>query len=157
MSIHKRIFTFFGGPEQAGWYFFDMKIIAAVIAAIAGLVFLVSQGSSLFSELKTQVSGLTSQATDLLPDGDTYALGLAEGKKMLENSSYLDQLNISLIPGAAEIISSIKSGQITEERISEIAGLYFPVAAVQAGILDVSAENKAEFIRGVLEGYFPVQ
>ncbi len=76
---------------------------------------------------------------------------------MLENSSYLDQLNISLIPGAAEIIASIKSGQITEERISEIAGLYFPVAAVQAGILDVSAENKAEFIRGVLEGYFPVQ
>ena len=54
-------------------------------------------------------------------------------------------------------IASIKSGQITEERISEIAGLYFPVAAVQAGILDISAENKAEFIRGVLEGYFPVQ
>jgi hypothetical protein len=134
-----------------------MKIIAAVIAAIAGLVFLVSQGSSLFSELKSQVSGLTSQVTDLLPGGDTYALGLAEGKKMLENSSYLDQSNISLIPGAAEIIASIKSGQITEERISEIAGLYFPVAAVQAGILDISAENKAEFIRGVLEGYFPVQ
>jgi len=134
-----------------------MKIIAAVIAAIAGLVFLVSQGSSLFSELKTQVSGLTSQVTDLLPGGDTYALGLAEGKKMLENSGYLDQSNISLIPGAAEIIASIKSGQITEERISEFAGLYFPVAAVKAGILDVSAENKAEFIRGVLEGYFPVQ
>ena len=151
------MFTFRRGLRQAGWYFFDMKIIAAVIAAIAGLVFLVSQGSSLFSDLKTQVSGLTSQATDLLPDGDTYALGLAEGKKMLENSSYLDQSNISLIPGAAEIIASIKSGQITEERISEIAGLYFPVAAVQAGILDISAENKAEFIRGVLEGYFQVQ
>jgi hypothetical protein len=134
-----------------------MKIIAAVIAAIAGLVFLVSQGSSFISEIKTQVSGLTSQATDLLPDGDTYALGLAEGEKILENSSYLDQLNISLLPGAAELIASIKSGQITEERISEIAGLYFPVAAVKAGILDISAENKAEFIRGVLDGYFPVQ
>ena len=134
-----------------------MKIIAAVIVAIAGLVFLVSQGSSFISEIKTQVSGLTSQATDLLPDGDTYALGLAEGEKILENSSYLDQLNISLLPGAAELIASIKSGQITEERISEIAGLYFPVAAVKAGILDISAENKAEFIRGVLDGYFPVQ
>jgi hypothetical protein len=42
-------------------------------------------------------------------------------------------------------------------RISEIAGLYFPVAIVQAGILDISAENKAEFIRGALDGYFPVQ
>jgi hypothetical protein len=134
-----------------------MKIIAAAIAAIAGLIFLVSQGSSFFSDIKTQVSGLTSQATDLLPDGDTYALGLAEGKKILENSSYLDQINISLIPGAADLIASIQSGQITEERISKIAGLYFPVAAVQAGILDISAENKAEFIRGVVEGYFQVQ
>ena len=116
MSIHKRIFTFFGGPEQAGWYFFDMKIIAAVIAAIAGLVFLVSQGSSLFSELKSQVSGLTSQVTDLLPGGDTYALGLAEGKKMLENSSYLDQSSISLIRElprllpALNLAKSLKNG-----------------------------------------------
>jgi hypothetical protein len=134
-----------------------MKIIAAAIAAIAGLVFLVSQGSSLLTDVRSQISSLTSQATDLLPSGDAYSLGVTEGKKMLENSDYLDQLNISLIPGAAELIASIKSGQITEERISEIAKIYFPVVAVQSGIFDISAENRAEFIRGVIAGYFPVQ
>lgn len=138
-----------------GWYFLKMKIIAAVVAAIAGLIFLVSQGSSLFNDVRSQISGLTSQAKDLLPSGDAYALGVTEGEKMRENSDYLDQLNISLIPGAAELIASIKSGQITEERISEIAKIYFPVKAVQSGIFDISAENKAEFVRGVIEGYFP--
>jgi hypothetical protein len=132
-----------------------MKLITAAIAALAGLVFLVSQGSSLVSEVRSQISNLTSQAKDLLPGGDAYSLGVSEGKKMLENSGYLDQLNISLIPGAAELIASIKSGQITEERISEIAKIYFPVIAVQSGIFDISADNRAEFVRGVIDGYFP--
>lgn len=132
-----------------------MKLITAAIAALAGIVFLVSQGSSLVSEVRSQISNLTSQAKDLLPGGDAYSLGVSEGKKMLENSGYLDQLNISLIPGAAELIASIKSGQITEERISEIAKIYFPVIAVQSGIFDISADNRAEFVRGVIDGYFP--
>jgi hypothetical protein len=29
------------------------------------------------------------------------------------------------------------------------------VAAVKAGILNLSAENRAEFVRGMVEGYFP--
>jgi hypothetical protein len=117
------------------WYFLKMKLIAAVIAAIAGLVFLVSQGSSLLTDVRSQISSLTSQATDLLPSGDAYSLGVTEGEKMLENSDYLDQLNISLIPGAAELIASIKSGQITEERITEIAKIYSPSWPCNLGYL----------------------
>lgn len=132
-----------------------MKLIGVAIAVVAALFFLGSSASSIFSDIKAQVTGLTSEVTDLLPAGDAYGVGLEEGKKILENTDYLDQMNIALLPGASELIQSVKGGQITEERISEIANLYFPVAAVKAGIVNLSAENRAEFVRGMVDGYFP--
>jgi hypothetical protein len=132
-----------------------MKILIAAVAAIAGLIFVVNQGSAFISDIRSQISGLPSQVTDLLPGGDARELGVAEGEKLLNNSSYLDEMNIALLPGASELIASIKNGQITQERITQLAELYFPVAALQAGILDISAENRAEFVKGVIEGYFP--
>ena len=46
-------------------------------------------------------------------------------------------------------------GQATRERITQIANIYFPVAALKKGILDISADNRADFVRGVIDGYFP--
>ena len=131
-----------------------MKKIIVIGASLAALFFLGSTAMNFVSGLGSQVSGVTSQLTDLLPGGDAYELGVTEGTKILENSDYVDQMNIAVLPGAAELIESLKSGQITEERISQIANLYFPVAAVKEGILDLSAENRAEFVRGMVEGYF---
>ena len=132
-----------------------MKKLAVIAAALAALLFLGSTAVNFVSGLGSQVSGVTSQFTDLLPGGDAYALGVDEGKKILENTDYVDQMNIAVLPGATELIDSLKSGQVTEERITQIANLYFPVAAVKAGILNLSAENRAEFVRGMVEGYFP--
>ncbi len=132
-----------------------MKLLVGAIAALAGLVIALSSGASLISDLRGQVSELTSQVKELLPGGDAYSLGLTEGEKILNSASYLDQLDIGALPGASELIASIKSGQITRERLADLANLYFPVAALKQGILDISAENRAEFVRGVLEGYYP--
>jgi hypothetical protein len=131
-----------------------MKLIGIAIAAVVALFFLGSSANSIFSDIKSQVSSFTSGVSDLLPAGDAYGAGLEEGRKILENTDYLDQMNISLLPGASQLIQSVKDGQITEERITELANLYFPVAAVKAGIVNLSAENRAEFVRGVVEGYF---
>ena len=132
-----------------------MKVLVGAIAALAGLAIALSSGASLISDLRGQVSGLTSQVKELLPGGDASSLGLAEGEKILNGASYLDQLDIGALPGASELIASIKSGQITRERLADLANIYFPVAALKQGILDISAENRAEFVRGVLEGYYP--
>ena len=132
-----------------------MKKLVVIAASLAGLLFLGSAAVNFVSGLGSQVSKVTSQFTDLLPGGDAYALGLEEGKKILENTDYVDQMNIAVLPGATELINNLKSGQVTEERISQIANLYFPVAAVKAGILNLSSENRAEFARGMIEGYFP--
>ena len=130
------------------------KLIIAGIS-LAVLLSLGSAAMNFVSGLGSQVSKVTSQFTDLLPGGDAYALGVSEGKKILENTDYVDQMNIAVLPGATELIENLKSGQVTEDRISQIANLYFPVAAVKAGILNISAENRAEFVRGMLDGYFP--
>ncbi len=132
-----------------------MKIIAAIVAVISGIAIAMSAGASLLSDLRSQFSGVTSQVKEMLPGGDAYALGFAEGEKILKSAAYLDQMNIALIPGAAELIASVKSGQATRERITQIANIYFPVAALREGILDISAENRAEFVRGVIAGYYP--
>lgn len=132
-----------------------MKKLIIVGISLAILLSLGSAAVNFVSGLGSQVSKVTSQFTDLLPGGDAYALGVTEGKKILENTDYVDQMNIAVLPGATELIENLKSGQVTEDRISQIANLYFPVAAVKAGILNISAENRAEFVRGMLDGYFP--
>jgi hypothetical protein len=132
-----------------------MKIIVAAVAIISGIAIALSAGVSFISDLRSQFSNVTSQVKEMLPGGDAYALGLAEGEKILNSAAYLDQINISLIPGAAELIESVKSGQATRERITQIANIYFPVAALREGIIDISAENRAEFVRGVIAGYYP--
>ncbi len=132
-----------------------MKIIAAGVAVISGIAIALTAGASFISDLRSQFSNVTSQVKEMLPGGDAYALGLAEGEKILNSAAYLDQINISLIPGAAELIESVKSGQATRERITQIANIYFPVAALREGIMDISAENRAEFVRGVIAGYYP--
>ena len=63
-----------------------MKLLAGAIAVIAGLVIALSSGASLISDLRGQVSGLTSQVKELLPGGDAYSLGLAEGEKILNSA-----------------------------------------------------------------------
>ncbi len=131
-----------------------MKIIAAAVAVVSGIAIALSAGVSFISDLRSQFSNVTSQVKEMLPGGDAYALGFAEGEKILNSAAYLDQINISLIPGAAELIESVKSGQATRERITQIANIYFPVAALREGILDISAENRAEFVRGVIAGYY---
>ncbi len=132
-----------------------MKKLVIAGISLAVLLSLGSAAMNFVSGLGSQVSKVTSQFTDLLPGGDAYALGVSEGKKILENTDYVDQMNIAVLPGATELIENLKSGQVTEDRISQIANLYFPVAAVKAGILNISAENRAEFVRGMLHGYFP--
>lgn len=132
-----------------------MKKLVIAGISLAVLLSLGSAAMNFVSGLGSQVTKVTSQFTDLLPGGDAYALGVSEGKKILENTDYVDQMNIAVLPGATELIENLKSGQVTEDRISQIANLYFPVAAVKAGILNISAENRAEFVRGMLDGYFP--
>jgi len=132
-----------------------MKKLVIAGISLAVLLSLGSAAMNFVSGLGSQVSKVTSQFTDLLPGGDAYELGVSEGKKILENTDYVDQMNIAVLPGATELIENLKSGQVTEDRISQIANLYFPVAAVKAGILNISAENRAEFVRGMLDGYFP--
>ncbi len=132
-----------------------MKKLVIAGISLAVLLSLGSAAMNFVSGLGSQVSKVTSQFTDLLPGGDAYALGVSEGKKILENTDYVDQMNIAVLPGATELFENLKSGQVTEDRISQIANLYFPVAAVKAGILNISAENRAEFVRGMLDGYFP--
>lgn len=135
-----------------------MKIVIAALAAVLALGFLFTQGAALVSNVGTQISeqisGLTSQVTDLLPGGDPYALGLDEGTKFKADSGYIEQLDIGLIPGASEFVQSFKDGTITESLVGDFANLYWPVAALKSGIVDISAENRAEFRRGVIEAYF---
>lgn len=131
-----------------------MKLIIGAVVVIAGLAFLADRGGALVSDLRSQLTGIKDQVTELLPGSDAYSLGVQEGIKIRTDVNYVDQFNIALLPGASELIASIKSGQITESVVGDIANLYWPVAALKGGIINLSAENRAELSRGMVEGYF---
>ena len=131
-----------------------MKLIVGAVVVVAMFVFFADRGSALISDLRSQFTGIKNQVTELLPGSDAYALGVQEGVKIRSDVNYVDQFNIALLPGASQLIESVKSGQITQSVVGDIANLYWPVAALKAGIIDLSAENRAEFVRGMVEGYF---
>jgi hypothetical protein len=90
----------------------------------------------------------------LLPGGDPYALGKEEGAKLKSDQSYIDQIDISLIPGAQDLVQRIKNGDVSEALLGDLANIYWPVAALKSGIIDISAENREKFRLGVIDGYF---
>ena len=131
-----------------------IKLIFSIIIAAGAAFFVVDRGPALISDIRAQISGLTSQVTDLLPGGDPYALGKEEGAKLKSDQSYIDQIDISLIPGAQELVQKIKSGEVSESLLGDLANIYWPVAALKSGIIDISAENREKFRLGVIDGYF---
>ena len=131
-----------------------VKLIFSIIIAAGAAFFVVDRGPALISDIRAQISGLTSQVTDLLPGGDPYVLGKEEGAKLKSDQSYIDQIDISLIPGAQELVQKIKSGEVSESLLGDLANIYWPVAALKSGIIDISAENREKFRLGVIDGYF---
>jgi hypothetical protein len=124
-----------------------VKLIFSIIIAAGAAFFVVDRGPALISDIRAQV-------TDLLPGGDPYALGKEEGAKLKSDQSYIDQIDISLIPGAQELVQKIKSGEVSEALLGDLANIYWPVAALKSGIIDISAENREKFRLGVIDGYF---
>jgi hypothetical protein len=112
-----------------------MKLIVGAVVVVAMFVFLADRGSAFISDLRSQITGIKNQVTELLPGSDAFALGVQEGVKIRSDVNYVDQFNIALLPGASQLIERIKSGQITQSVVGEIADLYWPVAALKAGIL----------------------
>ena len=131
-----------------------IKLIFSIIIAAGAAFFVVDRGPALISDIRAQISGLTSQVTDLLPGGDPYTLGKEEGAKLKSDQSYIDQIDISLIPGAQDLVQKIKSGEVSESLLGDLANIYWPVAALKSGIIDISAENREKFRLGVIDGYF---
>ena len=131
-----------------------IKLIFSIIIAAGAAFFVVDRGPALISDIRAQISGLTSQVTDLLPGGDPYVLGKEEGTKLKSDQSYIDQIDISLIPGAQELVQKIKSGEVSEALLGDLANIYWPVAALKSGIIDISAENREKFRLGIIDGYF---
>jgi hypothetical protein len=122
--------------------------IAVLLGALA--IFFVFQTQS------NPTSKIKSAAVNILPGSDAYKAGYNAGSTFRSNVDYNSEF---LKQWGSEVDAMLKElGQspdnMTEELLGQIADASWTSAALQAGIMENTPENRADYRRGMIDGYF---
>ena len=92
----------------------------------------------------------------VLPGSEAYKIGYEAGRTFRSNISYNDEFINQWIPDARKMLDELgqSSENMTKDMIGQIADSAWTSAALEAGIMENSPENRADFRRGMIDGYF---
>lgn len=140
-------------PKKRGWRpgqaarkrnFF----IAVVLGALA--IFFVFQSQS------NPASSIKSTAVKILPGSEAYKVGFEAGQNFKSNVDYQDEFINQWGPETRQMLDQLgqSSANMTEDMVGDFADATWPLVALKVGILENSPENRADFRRGMINGYF---
>ena len=140
-------------PKKKGWRpgqaarrrnFF----IAVIVGGLA--IFFVFQSQS------NPAASIKSAAVKILPGSEAYKVGYETGSSFKSEINYNDAFINQWGPEMREMLDQLgqSSSNMTEDMIGNLADGVWVIAAFQAGIMENSPKNKADFRRGMIDGYF---
>jgi hypothetical protein len=140
-------------PKKKGWRpgqaarkrnFF----LALFVAAIA--LFFVFQTQS------NPAASIKSAAVKVLPGSEAYKVGYEAGRNFKSNVNYNDEFIDQWIPEGRDMLDQLgqSSENMTEDMVGDLADAAWPLVAIEVGIMENSPENRADFRRGMIAGYF---
>jgi hypothetical protein len=122
------------------------------------LVILVSMLATffIFQSQSNPASTIKSAAVKVLPGSEAYKVGYEAGRNFKSNVDYNDEFINQWMPESEEMLSQLgqTSGKMTEEMVGDLADAAWPLVALKVGIMQNSSENRADFRRGMINGYF---
>lgn len=123
-------------------------LVAAIVGGIA--VFFVTQSNS------SSVLSIKSQIVKVLPVSEAYKAGFEAGSTFRKKVNYNDEFINQWSPEMQNMLDQLgqSSANMTESMIGSLADATWVIAAFEAGIMENSAENQAEYKRGMIKGYF---
>ena len=122
--------------------------IAIVIGVIAlAVVFQIKSNSN---------DTFKSATLKVLPGSEAYKIGYEAGRTFRSNISYNDEFINQWIPDARKMLDELgqSSENMTKDMIGQIADSAWTSEALEAGIMENSPKNRADFRRGMIDGYF---
>jgi hypothetical protein len=148
-SVGKKLPT----PKKKGWRpgqaarrrnFF----IAVFVGSLA--LFFVFQSQS------KPAASIKSVAVKVLPGSKAYKVGYEAGRNFKSNVAYNDEFINQWIPEGREMLDQLgqSSQNMTEDMVGDLADAAWPLVALEVGIMENSPENRADFRRGMINGYF---
>ena len=122
--------------------------IAVVVGSLA--VFFVIQSQS--SPAKT----IKAAAVKVLPGSEAYKVGYEAGQNFKSNVDYNDEFINQWGPEMRIMLDQLgqSSDNMTQDMVGDLAEAWWPLVALKVGIMENSAENIADFRRGMIDGYF---
>jgi hypothetical protein len=122
--------------------------IAVFVAAIA--IFFVFQSQS------DPAASIKSTVVKVLPGSEAYKVGYEAGRNFKSNVDYNDEFVNQWIPEGREMLDQLgqSSENMTEDMVGDLADAAWPLVAIEVGIMENSPENRADFRRGMINGYF---
>ena len=140
-------------PKKRGWRpgqaarkrnFF----VAVIVGALA--IFFIFQSQS------NPASSIKSTVVKILPGSEAYKVGYEAGKNFKSNVDYNDEFINQWGPETREMLDQLgqSSENMTEDMVGDFADGVWGIVAYQVGIVENSPQNRSDFRRGMVNGYF---
>jgi hypothetical protein len=140
-------------PKKRGWRpgqaarkrnFF----VAVIVGALA--IFFIFQSQS------NPASSIKSTVVKILPGSEAYKVGYEAGKNFKSNVDYIDEFINQWGPETREMLDQLgqSSENMTEDMVGDFADGVWGIVAFQVGIVENSPQNRSDFRRGMVNGYF---
>ena len=122
--------------------------IAVVVGSLA--VFFVIQSQSNPAKI------IKSADVKVLPGSEAYKAGYEAGRNFKSTVDYNDEFVDQWGPELRTTLDQLgqSSDNMTRDMIGDFAEGVWPLVALKVGIMENSAENIADFRRGMIDGYF---
>ena len=140
-------------PKKKGWRpgqaARKRNFFVAVFVAVIALFFV-------FQAQSNPAASIKSAAVKVLPGSEAYKVGYEAGRNFKSNVNYNDEFINQWIPEGREMLDQLgqSSQNMTEDMVGDLADAAWPLVALKVGIMENSPENRADFRRGMINGYF---
>ena len=121
-----------------------------------GVIVSVLATSFIFQSQSNPASTIKSAIVKVLPGSEAYKVGYEAGRNFKSNINYNDEFINQWMPESEEMFNQLgqTSGKMTKEMVGDLADAAWPLVALKVGIMENSAENREDFRRGMINGYF---
>jgi hypothetical protein len=125
------------------------NIFIAVFVGVLALFFV-------FQSQSNPAALIKSAAVKVLPGSEAYKVGYEAGRNFKSNVNYNDEFINQWIPEGRELLDQLgqSSQNMTEDMVGDLADAAWPLVALEVGIMENSSKNRADFRRGMINGYF---
>jgi Na+-translocating ferredoxin:NAD+ oxidoreductase RNF subunit RnfB len=110
----------------------------------------------IFQSQSNPAASIKSAVVKILPGSEAYKVGYEAGRNFKSNVDYNDEFVNQWIPEGREMLDQLgqSTDKMTEDMVGDLADAAWPLVALKVGIMKNSPENRADFRRGMVDGYF---